>query len=94
MEDFISFTKSVGVPSALLLAVLFGLYRLAAQAIRVIGVPVAQKHCQYLDKSIQVMDRICDKLDAGVCRAPETPGASACTPPSRESFRPGLVHGT
>ncbi len=69
MDDILLFVKNVGLPGSLLVGLVIGLYKLGTLAIREIGVPVAMKHCRYLDKSLAIMDKISEKMEAGICRA-------------------------
>ena len=85
MDDILLFVKNVGLPGSLLVGLVIGLYKLGTLAIREIGVPVAMKHCRYLDKSLAIMDKISEKMEAGICRAP--PGASACTEEDRQRLK-------
>ncbi len=71
--ETLSTVKTLGLPTVFCLLLLWGGFKLGKLFILAVCVPVGNKHIQYLDSSLKVIDKIAERLDDGICRAPPHP---------------------
>lgn len=64
IEQVVTLVQTVGIPTAILFSILYGLYRLGREAISKIGIPLAAKAIEHLDTSMACMTRMATQLDA------------------------------